>query len=65
MRRAINLLVISLVFLMGAAVGYGIGFTVWAMTPGQVARLQAHAQHLTEKAFGIASDHATPARHGG
>ena len=65
MNRGINLLVIALVFFLGAAIGYAVGYGVWAVTPSQVAQLQARAQHFTEKAFGVASDHATSARQGG
>jgi hypothetical protein len=65
MRRGINLLVIALVFLFGAAIGYAVGYGVWAVTPSQVAQLQQRAQRLTEKAFGVASEHATSARHSG
>jgi uncharacterized membrane protein len=65
MNRGINLLVIALVFVLGAAIGYAVGYGVWAVTPSQVAQLQERAQHFTEKAFGVASDHATSARQGG
>ncbi len=65
MNRGISLVIIAVVFLLGAAVGYAVGYGVWAVTPSQVARFQQRAQHLTEKAFGVASDHATPVRHGG
>jgi uncharacterized membrane protein len=65
MNRGINLLVIALVFFLGAAIGYAVGYGVWAVTPSQVAQLQERAQHFTERAFGVASNHATPARHGG
>ncbi len=63
MHRGISFLVIALVFLLGAAAGYTVGYGVWAVKPSQVARLQARAQHLTEKVFGLASGHA--ARAGG
>jgi hypothetical protein len=65
MNRKINLLVIGLVFLLGVAIGYGVGFGVWAVTPSQVARLQERAQHLTEKAFGVRGEHSTLAGHSG
>ena len=65
MNRGINLLVIALVFVLGAAIGYAVGYGVWAVTPSQVAQLQERAQHFTERAFGVASDHATSARQGG
>ena len=65
MNRGINLLVIALVFVLGAAIGYAVGYGVWAVTPSQVAQLQERAQHFTEKAFGVASDHAVSARQGG
>jgi len=65
MNRGINLLVIALVFFLGAAIGYAVGYGVWAVTPSQVAQLQERAQHFTERAFGVASDHVTSARHGG
>jgi len=65
MNRGINLLVIALVFVLGAAIGYAVGYGVWAVTPSQVAQLQARARHFTEKAFGVASDHAVSARQGG
>jgi hypothetical protein len=65
MNRGINLLIIAAVFFLGAAIGYAVGYGVWAVTPSQVAQLQERAQHFTEKAFGVASGHATFARHGG
>ena len=61
MRRGVNLLILGLVFVLGAAVGYGVGFGVWAVTPNQVVRLQKQAQHLTERAFGVQSTRPTPA----
>ena len=65
MNRGINLLIIAVVFFLGAAIGYAVGYGVWAVTPSQVAQLQDRAQHFTERAFGVASNPATPARHGG
>jgi uncharacterized membrane protein len=65
MNRGINFLVITLVFLLGAAIGYAVGYGVWAVTPSQVARFQERAQHFTQKAFGVASNHTTSARRGG
>jgi uncharacterized membrane protein len=65
MNRGINLLIVALIFFLGAAIGYAVGYGVWAVTPSQVAQLQERAQHLTERAFGVVSDHATSARHGG
>jgi hypothetical protein len=61
MKRGVNLLILGFVFVLGAAVGYGVGFGVWAVTPNQVVRLQQQAQHLTERAFGVQSTHPTPA----
>jgi hypothetical protein len=65
MNRGINLLIIAVVFFLGAATGYAVGYGVWAVTPRQVAQLQERAQHFTERAFGVAHDHATSARHAG
>ena len=65
MNRGINLLVIALVFVLGAAIGYAVGYGVWAVTPSQVAQLQERAQHFTEKAFGVGSDHVSSDTHGG
>lgn len=61
MNRGMNLLVIALVFFLGAAIGYAVGYGVWAVTPSQVTQLQERAQHLTERAFGVRSEHPTSA----
>lgn len=60
MHRGINLLVIVFVFLLGAVAGYAVGYGVWAVTPSQVAQIQARAQHLTEKVFGVAPGRVAP-----
>ena len=65
MNRGLNLLIVAFVFLLGAATGYAVGYGVWAVTPSQVVQLQQRAQHITERAFGVASDHATSVRQGG
>ena len=65
MSRGMNLVVIALVFLLGAAIGYGVGFGGWAVTPSQVARLQARAQHFAERAFGVKPGHSMSAGHSG
>jgi hypothetical protein len=61
MKRGVSLLILGFVFVLGAAVGYGVGFGVWAVTPNQVVQLQKQAQHWTERAFGVRSTHPTSA----
>ena len=60
MKHGVSLLILGFVFVLGAVVGYGVGFGVWAATPNQVVRLQKQVQHLTERAFGVQSPHPTP-----
>jgi hypothetical protein len=60
MKHGVSLLILGFVFVLGAVVGYGVGFGVWVVTPSQVVRLQKEARHLTERAFGVHSTHPTP-----
>ena len=62
MQRGFGLVVLGLVFLLGVAVGYGLGFGVWAVTPDQVSRLPQQAQHLTERVLGVQPRPVAPSR---
>lgn len=61
MKRGFGVLIVVVALLVGAVVGYGIGFGVWGVQAKEIAQIQTELQQTTRAVLDLKSKLSAPA----